>query len=100
MAGQVRQEELLSKEGRKEGFVESVRRPTCGRGPSVEDAKWGLPAGLHGKHLLAMSTRNVRYVSASSLSCEGEDQMLACKAQLAKDTEIVRVSRRSQELWK
>ena len=47
-----------------------------------------IATGLQGKHLQAVSTKNERGLSASSSSGDGEDHMLAYKAQWAKEAEL------------
>ena len=74
--------------GRKEWFCRSCSESNvCSRAQCLR-CNTDIPAGLHAKHLQAMSTEKVRSLSASSSSCEGEDQIAGAQAQLAKDTAL------------
>ena len=86
MSGQIRQEELLAKavviEGRNAWYCRFCSETNVWSGAECRRCKTDIPAGLHAKHLQAASSRNVRSWSA----CDGEDRMLAHRAQLAKVT--------------
>ena len=77
--------------------MDFVRSTTFGEDSMCRRCKTDIPAGLRGKHFQVLSTRNVRSWSASSSSFDGEDHVLACRAQWTQEERVARVAIQSQE---
>ena len=70
------------------GIAASYRRRKVGRDRNVEGVRTGFRQCLHAKHMNAAPTESGSSWSASSCSGDEENQILACKAQWAKETEL------------
>ena len=87
MAGQVRKDELLAKRvaigGRREWCDRFCSETNVWTKAKCRRCKTDIPAGLHGKHLQAVSTRNWH---SFVIFANGKDHVLAYKALWTKET--------------
>ena len=97
MSGQERKDELLANmvviDCGREWYCRLCSETNVWSRAKCRRCKTDIPAGLHGKHLQAVSTRNARSWSATS-SGDGADHMLAYQAH--QRNRLAKVARHSR----
>ena len=83
MPGQIRQEELLATavviEGRKEWFCRFCSEASVWSSTKCRSCKTDIPAGLHAKHLQALSTKNGRWRTSCWRTTPNWSEKQSCK---------------------
>ena len=89
MAGQVRKDELLSSMAGRSVIAVPAPKPTCGQETIF---KTDIPAGLHGTHSHAVSTRKERAPSSSGW----RRPYVGVQSSAGRRNSVARVARRNQ----